>query len=1013
MKRGHSIRQQELTAQFYAWELLGRGWLHSDTPVELEPPFTPFFGHHLTAGNIEDDGVQHTIFSSIATLFKSSKAPRTIEVPVPEITYELFPFQEMSLLISYTVVLQPQDKTSGTDAIRFLTMLSYITRPMSFEIHADHQQIKLLFVSRQEDAPYLETQLRTYFPHYAYVKKQTDYDLFGASHTLTVSVDFGLKEEWMRPMSQYRQQDHDSLHGILSQCEHIEPGISVMVQVLCNGVVNHWQQSMLSAVSDGRGGSFFEDAPEMLPMTKEKIQHPLMACTIRAAVSAPTYEAAYAKLDTLCFAITLQSKSQGNSLIPLVDDFYTPTQQIKDIRYRQSHRGGMLLNILEVAQFIHIPTWSPAITKLYRKERTTKAAPAIMRGHAFVLGNNLHQQQEVAVTISTEERLKHTHIIGATGTGKSTLIANMVLQDIEAGRGVALFDPHGDLVEEMVSRIPSDRIKDVVIIDPSDSEYPVGINILEAHSDIEKEVLASDVVASFRKLSTSWGDQMNAVFGNAILAFLESSRGGSLHDLRRFLVEKEFRQDILAEITDPSIVYYWQKEYPLLKTNSIGPILTRLDTFLRPRLLRNMIVQRKGIDLNALVESRVILLVKLSQGLIGSENSYLLGSLLLSKLHQAAFARQQHSSSRHPFFIYIDEFQHFVTPSVKDMLSGVRKYNVGLILSHQDVQQVQKEDQELMHSMLSNTSTRIVFRVGEQDAKRLSEGFDSFAVSDFLNQGKGEAIIRIEQPQYDATLQTIPLSEVSSEQKQLTKQTVLSHSRKHYAQSHEVVEQQLRETLHIKTDIRVDALPEKKQRVVGKSDFIRPVKEELKEVIPQITSIKSEETEDASTHRYLQTLIKKMAESKGYTATLEAAIPDAGGQVDVLLVKDKERIAVEVCVTTDPKWEMHNIEKCCKAGFERVISVSGDKKQLEKIRKACEEGIAEFEQYRVSFLTPDGLFAMLDEEIQLPISQTEAQVMKGYRVNVSYDAVSQDEVVRKRSAVTKVILDTLRKQKKT
>jgi hypothetical protein len=1011
MKRVYSIRQQELTAQFYAWELLGRGWLHAETPAELEPPFTPFFGHNNEKGGIEDDGVHHTLFSSIASLFHT-KLPTPAEVVLPEISYELFPFQETSLLVTYTVLLQSQHKTSSTDAIRFLTMLSYITRPMSFEIHADHQHIKLLFISRQEDASYLESQLRTYFPHYVYAKKPTEYDVFSDSSTPTVSVDFGLKEEWVRPMSQYRQQDQDSLLGILSQCEHIQPGISVMVQVLCNGVVNHWQQSMLSAVTDGRGGSFFEDAPEMLPMTKEKIQHPLMACTIRAAVSAPTYEVAYAKLDTLCFAITTQSSSHGNSLIPLVDEGYTPIQRLNDIRYRQSHRGGMLLNILEVAQFIHIPTWSPAITKLYRKERTTKAAPAIMRGHDFVLGNNLHQQEEVSVTISTEERLKHTHIIGATGTGKSTLIANMLLQDIEAGRGVALFDPHGDLVEEMMSRIPSERIKDVVIIDPSDSEYPVGINILEAHSDIEKEILASDVVASFRKLSTSWGDQMNAVFGNAILAFLESSRGGSLHDLRRFLVEKEFRQDILADITDPSIVYYWQKEYPLLKTNSMGPILTRLDTFLRPRLLRNMIVQRKGIDFNTLVESRAILLVKLSQGLIGSENSYLLGSLLLSKLHQAAFARQQQSSSRQPFFIYIDEFQHFVTPSVKDMLSGVRKYNVGLILSHQDLQQVQKEDPELLHSMLSNTSTRIVFRVGEQDAKRISEGFGSFAVSDFLNQGKGEAIIRIEQPQYDATVQTIPLSQVSSEQKQLTKETVLSHSRKQYANSREAVEQQLRETLHIKTDIRSDALPEKKQRVVGKSDFIRPVKEELKELVPQAGSRELEETEDISTHRYLQTLIKKMGESKGYTATVEAAIPTAGGQVDVLLVKDKERIAVEVCVTTDPKWEMHNIEKCCKAGFERVISVSGDKKQLEKIRKECEESITDFAQYTVSFLTPDALFTMLDEEMQLPVSQTEAQVMKGYRINLNYGSISSEEIIRKRSAIAKIVVDTLRKQKK-
>ncbi|RXK58574.1 ATP-binding protein [Lacibacter luteus] len=1011
-----TLRQQELTAQFYAWEILGRGWLHANEPVELEPPFTPFFGYRYASPVIEDDGVHHTLFSSIASLFQQKKQPTVSEQAFesPEISYELFQFEETSLLVSYTVLLPKLYKTSSADTIQLLTMLSYITRPISFEIHADQQAITILFTCRQEDAPYLEAQLRTYYGTYSFKKTMADYDFLHPKNAPCAAIDFGLQQEYMRPMNQYKGQEQDSFLGILSLCEHIPTGTKLIFQVLFNGLVNHWPQSMLRSVMDGKGGAFFEDAPEMLPLTKEKLQHPLIACTIRAAVFAPTYQQVQQTLDALCFAVGTQSQSTGNRLVPLTDEQYTQVQRITDIAFRQTHRSGMLLNIMELAQFLHIPTYTPAITKLYSRERKTVAVPSLMQGHQFTVGINKHQGEETEVSISTEQRLKHTHIIGATGTGKSTLIASMCVQDIEAGAGITLFDPHGDLIEELMSRIPEHRMKDVVIIDPSDIEFPVGINILEAHSDLEKEILSSDVVASFRKLSTSWGDQMNAVFGNAILAFLESKNGGSLHDLRRFLVEKEFRATVLTTISDPAIHYYWQKEYPLLKTNSIGPILTRLDTFLRPRLLRNIVIQKKGIDFSDVLHSQKILLVKLSQGLIGVENSYLLGSLILSKLHQAAFARQQHNSVRHPFFIYIDEFQNFITPSIKEMLTGVRKYNVGLVLSHQDLQQAQKEDGELFHSILSNVSTRIVFRTGDQDAKKLVEGFNSFEVGDFLNLGKGEAIVRVEQPQYDCSLDTLPLEEKSNEEKEQKREAVRALSRKQYAKNREDVEQVLQDTLIIDTDVRLEAPTKEKFKVQQqpKKETTRTAEPQQQIIVPTaISPVETKEKEQLSTHRYLQTLIKKMAETKGYTATIEAAIPDGGGQVDVLLAREGKRIAVEISVTTDMRWEMHNIEKCCKSGYEQIVSVSGDQKQLEKIKSQCEDGITDFVNYPVLFLTPDALFTLLDQQ-PLTVPQPQEQIMKGYRVNVSYDAISQEEVQRKRSAIAKVVMDSLRKKKK-
>ena len=211
----------------------------------------------------------------------------------------------------------------------------------------------------------------------------------------------------------------------------------------------------------------------------------------------------------------------------------------------------------------HLPSPSVRAEKLKRQDKKTKAAPALALGHKLVLGENTHGGKTVRVTQSSEHRLRHTYVVGASGTGKSTLLLDMITQDIAHGEGIAVLDPHGDLIDQVVGHIPEERARDVILFDPSDEAYPVGFNILSAHSELERNLLASDLVAVFKRLSTSWGDQMTAVFGNAILAFLESDQGGTLADLRRFLVETDFRKSFLRTVRDAEVVYYWEKEFPL------------------------------------------------------------------------------------------------------------------------------------------------------------------------------------------------------------------------------------------------------------------------------------------------------------------------------------------------------------------------------------------------------------------------------------------------------------------
>jgi len=219
-------------------------------------------------------------------------------------------------------------------------------------------------------------------------------------------------------------------------------------------------------------------------------------------------------------------------------------------------------------------------------------------------------------------------------------------------------------------------VSDVILFDPSDAEHPVLFNVLHAHSDTEKTLLASDLGGVFKRLSTTWGDQMTAVLGNAILAILENPRGGNLLDLRRFLIEKDFRSEYLQGVADPEVIYFWRHHFPQLSGRPQASILTRLNAFLRSRVIRNIVGQRdRSIDFSNVMDSGKIFLAKLSTGLIGEENAALLGSLLVSKFHQIAIARQSIAAeARRDFWLYCDEFHNFVTPSMASILSGTRKY---------------------------------------------------------------------------------------------------------------------------------------------------------------------------------------------------------------------------------------------------------------------------------------------------------------------------------------------------
>jgi hypothetical protein len=954
---------QQLTANFYAWERHGRGWHMAEHIVDLEPPFYPFLGHYVDTPYI-DDGKRHTTLSTVASWFKSE---HTVSIPpIVKDTIAAYPDTDTEPdVVIYAITLTKHFLPKPEAIEHCLTMLAACQLPMSFELIAEVSTITIQVTCRGANASFVYAQLTGYFSEIAVIHTQIDIVSDCALRADAMCMaDLGLEDEYMRPIAMFGKGGLDPYTALFATFNQLRDNEAVVIQVLFCGVQNAWAEHIVASVTDERGGSFFIDAPEMPNLAKEKVSHPLFGATIRVAAFADFIEDASECVQHSALALIAASTSPFNALMALHTPEYTIAMRMHDLIMRQTHRVGMLLNTKELATFVHFPSVQLS-KKLLPNHTTTKLAPSYLFNQSYVLGINEHQRQRFEVGIDTNQRLKHLHIIGGTGMGKSTLLHSLISQDIAHGIGYCVLDPHGDLIDTVLKSIPPERINDVVLIDPSDSDYPVGLNILQAHSDIERELLASDLVALFKRFSTSWGDQLHSVLANAIMALLYNTKPGHIGDLRKFLIEPAFRASTLQSCTDEELVYYWHKEYPLLKTSSIGSILTRLDSFLRPKSIRAMVCQHQGLDFHDLMNSNKIVLVKLAQGLIGGENSYLLGALIVAKLQQAALARQQQTATtRTPFFCYIDEFHHFITPSLNTILSGARKYGLGLICVHQDMQQLQRVDSDIASSLMSNAGTRICFRLSDTDAKRMEVGFSGFSAEDFQNLNVGAAIARVNTADADFNLTISPTTPHHEDYST----DIIDASRNQYS-------------VHIAPNTVIPPPPA--PSIEPSPITPPPPPAPSPTVVPRQKNVVHEQKTDTE-HRYLQNFIKTMGEQHGYKVNIEVPTKDGRGQIDVLLSKDNEIIAFEVSINTDANWEVHNITKCLADGCTMVVLCSGNAKKLIQIKQKTQHSFQPTEQAKIYLLSPDELPQFFNTLQATKEAVPTVSTMKGYRVKVKY-----------------------------
>jgi len=422
--------------------------------------------------------------------------------------------------------------------------------------------------------------------------------------------------------------------------------------------------------------------------------------------------------------------------------------------------------------------------------------------------------------IKTDDRRRHMYLIGKTGMGKSTIQENMIVEDILAGRGVAVVDPHGDLAEKIIKYIPSDRINDVIYFNPADMEYPIAFNVVEQVEPHLRHLVASGLIGVFQKLwADSWGPRLEYILRNAILAILDYP-GSTLLAVTRILSDKPFRKKVIAKIQDPVVKAFWVNEFAgyadKFASEAVSPIQNKVGQFLSSSLIRNIVGQVKSsIDMREIMDEGKILIMNLSKGRIGEDNSSLLGSMMITKIQLAAMSRVDiPEEKRKDFYLYIDEFQNFTTESFANILSEARKYRLNLIMANQYIEQL---GDVVRAAVFGNIGTLIVFRVGAIDAEELVKEFTpTFTEEDLVNLPKYEIYLKLMIDGISSNpFSARGLAPLSKEEKTGNTDKAIAISRERYAKKREVVEDKIMRWHTNEEGFKVEA----NKSGVGKQEF--------------------------------------------------------------------------------------------------------------------------------------------------------------------------------------------------
>ncbi len=629
------------------------------------------------------------------------------------------------------------------------------------------------------------------------VDESRGFSIFKDQKGEIAAANLRLIKKFFFPIKTYRSLEYDPLNGIVNSLSKLGDGCNVGIQILIRPTDNTWRFALEKTarnITAGKSGSYFTTSAsrrigesffkflsdvgksaqgksladdekdkmmqnqmrlnpiqeQQLKLLAEKGAKTGFDTQIRIVAVAETHDLAKEKIKILSSAFSQFFAPDHNGFKLKNAKFLRET--ISNYIFRiYGREPRMLLNTEEIASVFHLPnrfTESPNIAWVYSKK---ESPPPQLPTEGVIFGETNYRGQKLPIRIKDDDRLRHVYMVGKTGVGKTVLFQNTILQDIREGKGVAYLDPNGDAVEYILAHIPKERAEDVILFDPSDIERPMGLNLLEWKTNEQRDFLVQESIQIFYKLfdpnqTGIVGPQFEHWMRNGALTLMAHPDGGTLVDIPRLFTDPDFEKDRVAYVKDPVVKSFWEKQMAKTsdfhKSEMLNYFTSKFGRFMTNDMMRNIIGQTKSaFDFRDVMDGKKILLCKLSKGLIGEINAFLLGMIIVSKIAIGAFSRQDVTEEeRIPFFLYVDEFQNFITDVFATILSESRKYKLSLHITNQYISQL---DEKLRDAVIGNAGNLIAFRVGAADAEFLVKEFAPIVIDDLTNVDKFNFYIRM------------------------------------------------------------------------------------------------------------------------------------------------------------------------------------------------------------------------------------------------------------------------------
>jgi hypothetical protein len=622
---------------------------------------------------------------------------------------------------------------------------------ISFEILARHEDIRFYVWTPNSIKDLVEKQIHGAYPD-ARITQVEEYNIFTKDGKVAYK-SFQLRAESFYPIKVYKDLPTDSLAAMTSAMAKMGEEEAAAVQVIVSPTDNKWKKAGSKFISSTKKQ---ESDPEKakygvsaktLESVESKISKPGFETVVRIVVVSNNEQSAKGHLSNIS-GVFQQFSEEKNGFKSRKIRRKGAFMEAFLYRYQPTHHMfGNQLSVLsseELATIYHFPNnqvTTPHIHWLYSK---SAPAPSEIPTEGMYIGKSTYRGIQRDVFIGEEDRRRHMYIVGKTGTGKSELLKEMVLQDIQKGRGVCFMDPHGDAVRDLLELIPPERAEDVIYFNPADTERPMGLNLLEAKTEDQKHFVATSVINLMYKLFDPYktgivGPRFEHGVRNAMLTAMVEE-GSTFVEVMRIMTDSKYVQELLPKVDDPVVKRYWTDQIAQTadfhKSEVLDYTVSKFGRFVTNKMIRNIIGQsQSSFSFKEIMDEGKILFINLSKGELGEENSNFLGLILVPRILMAAMGRQNvPEDQRRDFYLYVDEFQNFATPDFAVILSEARKYRLNLTVANQFIGQV---EEEVKNAVFGNVGSIMTFRVGVTDANYLAHEFKpTFSEEDLLNIDK-------------------------------------------------------------------------------------------------------------------------------------------------------------------------------------------------------------------------------------------------------------------------------------